>query len=330
MLTFILWFFAVVVIITTALPLTASAHWWVRMWDFPRLHIAVVAMLVIALALAFSVPLKLPMIALMLGAFIYQSVQVIPYTRLARNEVDLVIAPSSTDKVSLMAVNVLMENTRFGDLIRIIERENPDILLLMETDKVWHDALGDVLARYTTVKAHLADDHYGMIFATRLDSVSADFLWPVQDDTPALKAILRAPNGPKFNFIGLHPRPPVPGNDTTVRDNQIKDAARMTSSVDRPTICMGDFNDVAWSWTTRRFKRYGGFLEPRVGRGMISSFHAAYPVMRLPIDQLFLTKDVNLVSFNRLENFGSDHFPMAATVFFDAAGSKAAEQMKNS
>lgn len=89
----------------------------------------------------------------------------------------------------------------------------------------------------------------------------------------------------------------------------------MTQSSERPTIVMGDFNDVAWSWTTKRFKRYGELLEPRVGRGMISSFHADYPFMRLPIDQLFMTEDVGLVSFGRLENFGSDHFPIAATVF---------------
>lgn len=96
----------------------------------------------------------------------------------------------------------------------------------------------------------------------------------------------------------------------------------MTASADRPTVCMGDFNDVAWSWTTKRFKRYGGFVEPRVGRGMISSFHAEYPLMRLPIDQLFLTENVSLISFNRLENFGSDHFPMIATVFFDKTGAE--------
>lgn len=212
---------------------------------------------------------------------------------------------------------MLMENTRYDDLIAIIDHEDRDILPLMETDAVWSDELSDVLARYPHVKSHLADDHYGLIFATRLDVVSVDFFWLDDDDTPALKSVLQAPDGTEFNFIGLHRRPPMPGNDSETRDRQIKKAAQMTGSSDRPTICMGDFNDVAWSWTTKRFKRYGNFAEPRVGRGMISSFHAKYPFMRLPIDQLFVTENVRLVSFARLENFGSDHFPIVAKVFFE-------------
>lgn len=321
MLNIFLWGLALAVLVTTALPFTNSVSWWVRMWDFPRVHIAFVALVALVVCLPFAVAFKLPLIALMGAALIYQTWQIFPYTRFAKTEIDLVPAPANVKPVSMMSVNVLMENARHDDLARIILREDPDILLLMETDQVWHTALGDVLDRYTTVKTHIADDHYGLIFATRLDPVTVEFLWPIDDDTPALKAVLRAPNGAEFNFIGLHPRPPVPGNSTAVRDKQIKEAALMTSSSDRPTVCMGDFNDVAWSWTTDRFKRYGGFLEPRVGRGMYASFHAEYPLMRLPIDQIFLTESVNLVSFDRLENFGSDQFPMVATVFFDKSWS---------
>ncbi|QAX28782.1 endonuclease/exonuclease/phosphatase family protein [Leisingera sp. NJS204] len=317
MLSALFWSLAIAVLVVTALPLTNSVQWWIRMWDFPRLHIAIAAVILIAATLPFPVQFKPILLGALATAFAYQAVQIFPYTPLASTEVDLSPAPSAAEEVNMLAVNVLMENTRYDDLVEIINREDPDVLLLMETDAAWAKALQGVLARYNTVKSHVADDHYGLIFATRLDVVSAEFLWPADDDTPAVKAVLRAPNGPEFNFIGLHPRPPVPGNDTETRDRQIKNAALMTSSSDRPTICMGDFNDVAWSWTTKRFKRYGNFAEPRVGRGMISSFHADYPFMRLPIDQIFVTNDVGLVSFSRLESFGSDHFPMIATVFFE-------------
>ncbi|WP_299613661.1 endonuclease/exonuclease/phosphatase family protein [uncultured Tateyamaria sp.] len=308
---------AVAVVVTTLLPLTNSVQWWIRMWDFPRLHISSVALLVIFAALLSTVTYKPLLIGAVSAAFVYQAWQIFPYTPLAATEIALTAGPQGAAEVDMLAINVLMENTRHDDLIEVINREDPDVLLLMETDAIWAEALQDVLARYAVVKSHVADDHYGLIFATRLEVISAEFLWPHDDVTPAVKAVLRASNGPEFNFIGLHPRPPVPGNDTETRDRQIKKAALMTSSSERPTVCMGDFNDVAWSWTTKRFKQYGNFAEPRVGRGMISSFHADYPFMRLPIDQLFVTDNVGLVSFSRLENFGSDHFPIAATVYFN-------------
>lgn len=317
MLNSFLWGLACVVLVTTALPLTNSVTWWVRMWDFPRVHIAIVALLVILSAFPFQVTSKVLLIALMSAAFAYQGIQIFPYTQLAQTEIELTQSPSPEHEVSMMSVNVLMENDRYDDLIKMINREDPDVLFLMETDEAWNAALKSTMAKYSTVKSHISDDHYGLIFATKLEVVQVELLWPARDDTPALRAVLKSPNGVEFNFIGLHPRPPVPGNTTTVRDQQIKDAALMTSSSDRPTVCMGDFNDVAWSWTTRRFKRYGGFVEPRVGRGMIASFHAKYPFMRLPIDQVFMTDNVGLKSFNRLENFGSDHFPLTTTVFFE-------------
>lgn len=320
MLSVLLWVVGGLVLLTTLLPLTNSVRWWVRMWDFPRLHIAIAALTMIFVAIPSAVAAEPLYIVLLGAAFIYQAMQIFPYTPWASSEVALSSAPEPGHAVAILAVNVLMENTRHDDLITIIEREDPDVLLLMETDEIWSDALQNVLARYSTVKAHLSDDHYGLIFATRLGVETVEFIWPAEDDTPAVKATLLAPNGPKLSFVGLHPRPPVPGNDTKTRDKQIKRAALMTASSELPTVCMGDFNDVAWSWTTRRFKRYGGFLEPRVGRGMISSFHADYPFMRLPIDQLFLTKGVGLSSFARLEAFGSDHFPMKACVFFREGG----------
>lgn len=320
MLSVLMWCLAVFVVVTTALPLTNSVRWWIRMWDFPRLHLAILAMIVALAALAVTVALKPWLIALVLLCGIFQAVQVFPYTPLARKEVDMVDAADAPTPVSLMAANVLMENTRHDELIDLIQREDPDVLFLMETDQAWHDALRYTLARYATVKVHLTDDHYGLIFATRLKIRDFQLYFPAGDDTAAVKTVLEDANGTAFNFIGLHPRPPVPGNDTDARDRQIKRAAKMASASERPTVCMGDFNDVAWSWTTRRFKRYGHFLEPRVGRGMMSSFHAQHPLIRLPIDQLFLTHDVGLVSFHRLEEFGSDHFPLIATVTFDHAG----------
>lgn len=312
-----IWALGVFVITTTLLPLTKSVKWWVRMWDFPRLHIAVLALMSALLTLVFLPVFYGLLFAAVSACFIYQAVLIYPYTRIAKTEVDLLQPTPQSDQISLISVNVLMENERHEDLIAIIEREDPDVLFLMETDEIWFDALQGVLARYPTIKTRIKDDHYGLIFATRLEVETYKLMTPSCDDTAALKAVLKTANGSVFNFIGLHPRPPVPGNDTIARDEQIKDAALMANSSARPTVCMGDFNDAAWSWTSRRFKKYGGFREPRIGRGLLSSFHAQYKFMRVPIDQLFVTESINLISFDRLEEFGSDHFPISAKMFFD-------------
>ncbi len=86
-----------------------------------------------------------------------------------------------------------------------------------------------------------------------------------------------------------------------------------------PLVVMGDFNDVAWSHTSHRFKRVGGYLDPRVGRGTFASFDANRWWFRCPIDQIFVTEEVAVVSFGLGEHIGSDHFPLIARIVPDPA-----------
>lgn len=300
----------------TMLPLTGSVRWWVRAWEFPRLHLALMAVFCVPLVLLSSIGLKAILATGLIACAFYQGVRIFPYTRFAQSEISIMQDVHSDSQIKLLSANVLMENTRKSDLVGIIDREDPDILFLMETDQGWLDGVQSCLDRYPTVVTYPLDNHYGLIFATRLTAPSAEVVFLSEDNTPTLRAELLGSDGTGFNFIGLHPRPPVPGNDTVLRDRQIKEAAKLTGNANWPTVCMGDFNDVAWSWTSRRFKNYGGFLEPRVGRGMFPTFHAQYPILGVPIDQLYVTPGIGLVSFGRLEEFGSDHYPVSAVITF--------------
>ena len=47
--------------------------------------------------------------------------------------------------------------------------------------------------------------------------------------------------------------------------------------------------------------------------GMFSTFHAHYPALRWPLDHVFVSKHFTLVNMQRLDAFGSDHFPILAT-----------------
>ncbi len=284
--------------------------------DFPRLQITLLAGVVLVVALFLKGPVQIVVPILMLCTCGYQIWRILPYTPLVRAEIGL--ADNGPDAVRVLSVNVLMENQQHQRLLEVIRNYDPDILFLMETDKIWVEALEPVLVNYTTVIREPMDNHYGLVFATRLPCRDGQVIRLTSSNTPSIFAELMAPNETAFRFVGLHPRPPVPGESTKERDAQIYYAARFALSSEFPLVTMGDFNDVAWSDTSRTFKRVGQYLDPRIGRGFFASFDAKRVYFRFPIDQLYVTADVAVVSIERGAFIGSDHFPMSATLRFDS------------
>lgn len=309
---------AVALVAMTLLPVSGSKQWWVRMWDFPRAQVAggLAGTLVLVAVLGPARWVLMPAVAAALG---YQLWRIRPYTRLVPVEMRFAEGRDAGREVRMLAANVLLENTEHHRLAALIERVDPDIVLLMETDARWVAALEPVLARYPTVLSEPRDDYYGMVFATRLTAHDARMVRLTPDETPSVFAELAAPGGARFRFVGLHPKPPVPGEDTDERDAEVTFAARFARDSELPVVAIGDFNDVAWSDTSQRFKHVGGYLDPRIGRGLFASFDANRPYFRCPIDQLYVTGDVAMVSFGRGPHVGSDHFPLVATVRFDPA-----------
>lgn len=309
----IFWVLTALTLFTTIAPLSGSNQWWIRGWDFPRLHIGIVALLTAVVGLAVLRSSVTIGIVLLLACVTYQAIRIFPYTPWAAQEITLKSDVPKGQLISLVAANVLMENSSHADVIAMIKDEQPDVLFLMETDQVWVDAIAPALETYKNVVRYPLDNHYGLVFATNLKVTNTDVVFLSDKTIPTLLADLEGPTG-QFFFVGLHPAPPVPGQDTDERDAQIRRAAQLADANVAPVVAMGDFNDVAWSRTSEQFKKYGNFRDPRIGRGILPSFDARSWWMRFPIDQFYLTTGIDLISFTRLGPVGSDHFPIKAVI----------------
>nr|WP_243446267.1 endonuclease/exonuclease/phosphatase family protein [Polymorphobacter fuscus] len=234
-----------------------------------------------------------------------------PYTPLGSKEIAFADRQDKGDGCfSALSLNVLESNRDYARTAKLIDRERPDILLLLETDRRWEAALAPQLGRYPHVVAQPQDNTYGLIFASRLPMREGRVEMIAEADVPSVSAVLTARR--PFRVIGLHPRPPSPGQDTEARDAEIAVAARRAARDKRPVLAFGDFNDVAWSRTSQLFKRIGGYLDPRIGRGTFATFPAWAPLLGWPLDHMFVTPEFEVRSLRVLENVGSDHLPVSA------------------
>jgi endonuclease/exonuclease/phosphatase (EEP) superfamily protein YafD len=291
------------------------------MWDFPRAQLAALAVVVLALwAVARPVPGGWALPAVVGAAAAYQARRIWRYTPLAPPEVQIspVDPPDPRRLLSLVEANVLQTNRDAERLTRVVAEADPDVLLFVETDEWWRERLDQAFARTHPYALRCAlPNTYGMLLYSRLplERTSVDFL--VQDDIPSMQALARLPGGARVWLNAVHPRPPAPGesDDSLARDAELLVVgARVRDAADRadatPVVVFGDLNDVAWSHTTRLFQKTSRLLDPRKGRGMFSTFHANWPVLRWPLDHVFFSEHFRLVTMRRLGFTGSDHFPV--------------------
>lgn len=188
----------------------------------------------------------------------------------------------------------------------------PDILLVLEPDQNWLDAIRSFSQQYHYQVAVPLDHWYGMLMLSRLPIESHEVRYLVQEDVPSIDAHIRLKDNSIIRIVAVHPRPPEPirGNDATARDAELALRGLELEKESGPVMIGGDLNDVAWSPTTRLFLRNSGLLDPRRGRGFFNTFHADHVFLRFPLDHIFHSPHFTVSEIRRLQHVGSDHFPM--------------------
>ena len=219
---------------------------------------------------------------------------------------------SSERRIRLIVANVYMKNRHFDLMRQIIEEANADIICLLEPDREWQQAMRPLRKAYPEGLECPLNNTCGMLLYSRLPLHDAVTRFLVEDDVPSMKTSVRLRSGQQVNVYCLHPRPPRPTNPSDSRDAELVLVAREMDRDRRPSIVIGDLNDVAWSYTTTLFQRISRTLDPRIGRGMYNSYNADYPLIRYPLDHAFTTHEFTLVELRRLRHAGSDHFPLLA------------------
>lgn len=311
----------------TALPLIETNLGFIRSLDFPRLQIAVaLAACLVGLLMVSRDTTALVLALAMAAALVTQVRYILPFTPLAATQAKSAAACEPGDRLSLVVLNVLQKNRNYGAALDLVTRRSPDLVLLLETDSGWQEAMSPLRALYPNQVEQPQDNTYGLLFYSRLPLRGPEIRFLLQDDVPSLRTQVVLPDGETARLYGLHPRPPHPGQSSAPRDAELVIVAREVAEAPGPTIVAGDLNDVAWSRTTQLFQSISGLLDPRRGRGLFATFHAQWPVMRWPLDHVFFSEHFLLGDMERLPGVGSDHFPI--TVSLCAAPQAPARQEK--
>lgn len=329
--------FSLALVCSTAIPLIHTDQWWVRIFDFPRVQISVL----IGLALVAYVGLNLwhrmriweyALAAMVVLSLIWQLIAIAPYTALYPKEMLNSHDKDKSNRISLVIFNVLTENREAQALLDLVRENNPDLILLSEPTQWWLEQLSVLEEDYPYTLQQPQDNNYGMLLYSRLELVNPEIRFLIESEIPSIRTQVRLPSEKLVTLYGVHPRPPgldlsaeeeaeADGDeraDSDMRDAELMRVAKEVKKLGKaPVIVAGDFNDVAWSYTTHLFQRTGGLLDPRVGRGIVNTYDTKSRFLRYPLDHAFASEHFLLVELRRLPDIGSDHFPLFVVLDYD-------------
>jgi endonuclease/exonuclease/phosphatase (EEP) superfamily protein YafD len=126
--------------------------------------------------------------------------------------------------------------------------------------------------------------------------------WPfLVTGQPELNATVLAP-----------PAPELPDVPRLVQSLQAANLARHVNGLPQDLVLMGDFNNASWSAVQQAFRTATG-LDNR-GHYLPSWPTFAWPIFRLPIDQVFVRGGARVAKMHLGPSVGSDHLPIEAEI----------------
>jgi len=307
--------FGILAIVLTLIPIVAADFWWIRMFDFPHIQLTILTFVaLVSYFIKFDVKWweDYVFVTIISACLVYQIAKISPYTAFAPFEVGKASEDvSKRDEIKFYSANVLQKNSKFDLLNDEIKRKDPDIILLMETDSIWMDQVKEAVSKYPYRVEAPIDNTYGMLLYSKLEMIEPQLRFLVDDSIPSIHTIIKMRSGKQFMFHAIHPTPPMPQENPSSadRDGEMMFVAKMARERKLPTIVAGDFNDVAWSSTSRLLKNAGRLLDVRIGRGFYNSFDAGSFLFRWPLDHFMVSEEFRVVDIKTGENIKSDHYP---------------------
>ena len=320
-------FISFVLILISVLPFIKNQHWVFRVPEFIKIQILVVQVAILLVGVFFADKSLnywiITGIQLLLTG--YHTFILFHYTKFYKKLKIEKEASEKDPKIKVISANVYQFNKDYSLFQRLIRKVQPDIFVTIESHSAWEQSNRVLEKDYPHTHKITLENTYGMHLYSKLEFSKVKTHFFVEDDLPSIEAHFKIENK-DFVLFAVHPPPPSPTEETTSkeRDSDLMCIAKRVKKINKPRLVIGDFNTVSWSNASKLFKKNSELIDARLGRGILSTFHAKYWFFRVPLDLLFHSADIHVLKLETLENIGSDHFPVYCE--FSIADDESAKQ----
>ena len=308
---------AAAAVVASLMPLAARLGWAFELATHFRVQYVVVDAL---LAVALAAQRKVVLAALLAACAAVSAWPLLPYVAFASLATAAPagpiagggsVAPATPvgPTIKLLSANVLFRNHSATRLLEIVRHESPDVVVLIEYTPEWAGMVDELRAAYPHRVEGPGSGAYGIALFSRFALEAAT---PFElGDTSEIEARLVTPRGP-LTLFAVHLRSPTTPWRGAMRNHQLDELATRVARVAGPVAVIGDFNVTPYSPYFSDWLARTGLTDTRRGRTLSPSWPTLLPIVAIPIDHCFVSKDVTIVAHRSLPAFGSDHYPILA------------------
>lgn len=214
----------------------------------------------------------------------------------------------SPESIRLLAWNIHSDNRDYEEWIRVIEKTQPDQILLMEVSPHGAAFLDGNLKEFPYRLVQERDDNFGIAFFSRKPFEMLRILELGMAGLPSIQADIKV-GEQVVAFLGTHPLPPVGPRRAGMRNEQLESIARWVKDQPNPVIVVGDLNITPWSPVFKSFIDSTDLKNSAEGRGIQATWPTFFKPLMIPIDHCLHSKGVRIHSRDIPAAKGSDHLP---------------------
>jgi len=218
----------------------------------------------------------------------------------------------------LVSLNVHTENEQRGLVLKYLQNADADIILLMEVNADWMTALQPLRITHPQVIAEPRDDNFGMALFSRLPLTNSSVVEIGQAEVPSITTTIDL-GGQQVFLLGTHPLPPGSAAYAGLRNEQLREIARLIRRSQLPALVAGDLNCTPWSPYFSDLLRESGLKNLAPACGLYGSWPAWLPLARIPIDHCLVSPLLQVVGKQFGPPVGSDHLPLVIDLAIPAA-----------
>ena len=236
--------------------------------------------------------------------------------------------PDSGQTFRLVSINVLKASEAHEKVRGFMTSSDADVILLMEVNQRWLDAVAPDTNAYPYRVEAPRDDNFGIACYSRLPLTETSLEYFGAARVPTIVGQLHIGDR-QATFVGTHPIPPHL-MEAPERNEQLQLLGEYLAKREGPEIVIGDLNTTPWNSHFRQLQRAANLHDSSAGRGYQPTWPAnwmakvrrrpgtgsqgIWPIesrlFKIPIDHCLHSPEITTIDRQVGPYVGSDHLPI--------------------